>query len=163
MRRAFAAFYGKENTLYYKTRGGGHNGSAEDMEEHVTRITTDGGVLQGDAPSGVYFNAGVQGMYDQLQDEYPEVTFVKYSDDLNGTVKPQYWVDVEEERAEAGKDENGNNRYQREDGTIPQRVPMPVAVMLRWEFLMETIGLRVSKTKRGVCSIDTELDAREYE
>ena len=58
LRRAFAAFYGKQNTLYYRT-GGGQEAINEGAEENVTRILTDGGVLQGDAPSGVYFNAGV--------------------------------------------------------------------------------------------------------
>jgi hypothetical protein len=74
LRRTFQAFYSADVVLYFR-RGG-----------ETYHVISQTGTVQGDPASGIFFNAGLQRSYSQLQAEFPEALFAKYLDDLNGAL-----------------------------------------------------------------------------
>ena len=75
LRRSFRAFYSGKSTLQYR--------HLVNNSFNVIDIISEGGVFQGDSASGIFFSAGLQEAFDQLQAEYPEALLEKYLDDLN--------------------------------------------------------------------------------
>jgi hypothetical protein len=141
LRRSFRAFYSGKSTLQYR--------HLVNNSFSVIDIISEGGVFQGDSASGIFFSAGLQEAFDQLQAEYPEALLVKYLDDLNGSVRTNNMVSTLEPRAQALQGAYNNE----------VEVPLTVAILKRWEFLAKTLcGLEASPKKRGVVSILTSLE-----
>ena len=74
LRRSFSAFYSGDVVLYFQRDG------------ETYHVVSEIGTVQGDAASGIFFNAGLQRAFNQLRAEYPEALLAKYADDVNGAV-----------------------------------------------------------------------------
>ena len=74
LRRSFSAFYSGDVVLYFQRDG------------ETYHVVSEIGTVQGDAVSGIFFNAGLQRAFNQLRAEYPEALLAKYADDANGAV-----------------------------------------------------------------------------
>jgi len=141
LRRSFRAFYSGKSTLQYR--------HLVNNSFNVIDIISEGGVFQGDSASGIFFSAGLQEAFDQLQAEYPEALLVKYLDDLNGSIRTNNMVSTLEPRTQALQGAYNNE----------VEVPLTVAILKRWEFLAKTLcGLEASPKKRGVTSVLTSLE-----
>ena len=97
LRQSFAAFYSGDVVLYFQRDG--------DTYHVISEIDT----VQGDAASGIFFNAGLQRAFNKLRAEYPEALLAKYADDVNGAVVGTHAadgtalrVDISEDRAFIG-------------------------------------------------------------
>ena len=126
------------------------------------------GTVQGDAASGIFFNAGLQRAFNQLRVEYPEALLAKYADDVNGAVVGTHTadstplrVDTSEDLAFIGVEYSYPTPLSHDPLDInptPTSVPIPLAIVKRWQYLCSSMcGLRVGK-KWEVSSPTTSQD-----
>ena len=150
MRRSFHSFYANDLRLYFR-RG---------AEVHTILGRT--GTMQGDPASGVWFNVGLQWVYNKLRAEYPEVLMAKYFDDLNGFIPPAEGGSARSCLLTEERTQLVPGAYTNPDGTEPVLVPMARALTNRWKLLVKThCGLEV-KSKWGVTSVAVELSQADY-
>ncbi len=106
-----------------------------------------------------YTLSWIQNAFDKLRQEFPQTTLVKYLDDLNGSVKGNKTVNINEPRAKAKPDAYKNKEESREATTVP----MATAILLRWEYLaLSMCGLEACSKKRDVCLMQSTLKTEDY-
>ena len=118
--------------------------------------------MQGDPASGIYFNAGLQRAFNQIQNEFPETTMAKYLDDLNVFIPPNIDGSTRMCATTELRSTSFPNAYLVGSNAIPTSIPLARAIAHRWKFLVhEMCGLSID-SKWGVCSLHTPLLQHEY-
>jgi hypothetical protein len=151
--KSFYQFYSQDVQLYFRR---GSDGRV---------ILGNTGSMQGDPASGIFFNCGIQRAYNTLREEFPEVLLAKYFDDLNGFIRPgpdglPLTCQLTEERTRSFP--RAYSPTGELEALRPETVPMALALVNRWKYLVKTrCGLTI-KTKWGVTSTATPLAQEAY-